>query len=387
MQNIYIIAAKRTCQGKFLGALSRISATDLAVTAAKQTLADQPNMIDKIQTVIVGNVLSAGLGMNIARQIALKLNINQKVPAYTINAMCASGLQAIRIACQTINAGDANVILCGGTESMSNAPYLNSRIRTGLKLGDAVLVDSLLKDGLTDPSQKIHMGITAQNIADKFDISREKQDQYALNSHIKAIDAIQKNKFENEIAPLEQCPTDQHPRLGITIQNLQKLKPAFDKDGSITPGNASGINDGAAMLIVCNQDALDQNNWKPLAKIGQSTLLGCDPTLMGLGPIHAINDLLEKTNTKIDQYDHIELNEAFAAQAIACQTQLNIKDHQLNIHGGAIALGHPIGASGARLAVHLAHQCANKNSKNTLASLCVGGGMGIAMQIQSCQAD
>ena len=381
MQELYIVAAKRTVQGKFLGGLSKFSAVELGVLAADDLINEDENYIKAIDHVIIGNVLSAGLGMNVARQISINMGLDESVPAFTINAMCASGLQSVRVACQTIMAGDASVVLCGGVESMTQAPYILDRARKGLKLGNGKIIDSLLSDGLVDAFDGEHMGLTAERIANEFNISRDSQDEFALSSQLKAETAITGGIFDAETIPVGSVSQDEHVRMGIAIEDLTKLKPVFEKTGTVTAGNASGINDGAAMLVVCNREALGKYGWTPMAKIGYSVLVGCDPKLMGLGPIHAVEAVLGKSGTVINDYEQVELNEAFAAQAIACQQKLKVSNTQLNPHGGAIALGHPIGASGARLAVHLAHQCQQGNVNHTLASLCVGGGMGVAMQI------
>ncbi len=380
MPPICIVAAKRTPHGRLMGALSKYSAVDLATTAAK-TLFNKikPENIDQA---IVGNVLAAGQGMNIARQIAIKLDIPIDRPACTVNMMCASGMQAVVLAAQQIELGRANTILCGGTESMSNAPYLLDRARFGYRLGDAVLIDALLRDGLVDTFINEHMGFTVENLAKKYGIDRKKQDEFALKSHQKYAQAQKKGKFDDERMPLQELQQDEHPRPDTSIEKLSSLKPAFRTDGTVTAGNASGINDGAAMMVVCDRNTAEQNGWKPLAEIGDSASVGCDPKVFGLGPVYAAQKLCQQQNLKLKDFDTVEINEAFAVQTIACMKELNLDDENLNPEGGAIALGHPIGTSGARLVVHLSHRINRGQTENALAALCVGGGMGIAMSLK-----
>lgn len=377
MPKIVIVAAHRTPQGKFLGALSKFSAVDLAVCAGKAALSRiGPENID---LTIIGNVLGAGAGMNVGRQIALYLGIPQESPAFSVNMMCASGMKAILLGTEAIRSGEASVVLCGGTESMSNAPYVLPRARTGLKFGDATLNDTILCDGLVDAFTKTHMGLTAERLARDFAITREQQDEFAAMSHQRWKAAQESDCFQNELVPLAELKQDEHPRPDTTVASLTKLKPAFDASGTVTAGNSSGINDGAALLILCSEETARNRNWKPLAQITSHASAGCDPALMGLGPVHAVRKLLEKTRTKLTDFDAIEINEAFAAQTLACLKQLGLGHNQVNSHGGAIALGHPIGTSGARLIVHLAHQISLGKSRRALATLCIGGGMGQAV--------
>ena len=379
MSEVCIFGASRTPFGRFLGALTRRSAVDLAVHAGQAAIGDLPK--EFIDQVIVGNVLSAGLGMNIARQIGVRLELPITTPAYTVNMMCGSGMQAVLLAMQAIQSGSANVILCGGTESMSNAPHVLGRSRTGTKLGDAQLTDTLLSDGLVDTFSGDHMALTAERLAEKYALTREQQDEFALSSQRRYGEAVQQGRFDAELAPLDELATDEHPRPQTTLEQLAELKPAFRADGTITAGNASGINDGAAMLVVCSRLAADENDWPILATIGARTVVGCDPAAMGLGPVHAIRKLLAATNATTDDFDTIEINEAFAAQTLACIQELNLDHHKTNRCGGAIALGHPIGASGARLVAHLAHQIHQGTCQSALASLCIGGGMGAAVTL------
>jgi len=380
MKKLFIVSAKRTPQGRLLGALAKWSAADLAKEAGREMLKTiAPQDIDQV---ILGNVISAGQGMNIARQVGVGLGIPVERPAYTVNMMCASGMQAVILAAQTILAGEANAVLCGGAESMSKAPYLLDRARGGYKLGDGTLMDSILRDGLTDVFSGKHMGITAEAMTEKYGINRVAQDAFALQSQQKYANAHAKKAFHDEIVPVDNLVQDEHPRPDVTMEKLSAMKPVFKPDGTITPGNASGINDGAAMLIVCNETTLVQKGWTPLARIAGWSVVGCDPGQMGLGPVHATRALCQRLALTIDDFDAIELNEAFAVQALACMKELNIKAGRVNPNGGAIALGHPIGASGARLIVHLAHRIARREIGKALATLCVGGGMGTALMLE-----
>ncbi len=380
MKTIYIVAAKRTPQGRFLGGLVKRTAVDLAKAAGAEVL--KTVSPDRIDQVILGNVLAAGQGMNIARQVSVGLDIPLDRTAYTVNMMCASGMQSVFLAVQAILAGQARVVLAGGTESMSNAPFLLDRARTGYKMGDGVLIDSVLRDGLTDTFSRQHMGLTAELLAEKYNVSRSDQDAFACRSQQKYARALAEGNLADEIIPVDDLTQDEHPRPDVTVEKLATMKPAFKPNGTVTAGNASGVNDGAAMLVVADEDAVSKNGWKPFAKISGWANVGCDPNLMGLGPVHAARKLCQTFNVSLDDFDTIELNEAFAAQSLACQKELNLKDDRLNPDGGAIALGHPIGASGARLLVHLAHRIARGKTKTGLATLCVGGGMGSAIMLQ-----
>ncbi len=374
--DICIVGARRTPQGRFLGSLKKLSAVRLAVAASKAALDNiEPQQIDRV---IVGNVLSAGLGMNMARQIGIGLGIPQDRPALTVNMMCASGMQAVILAAQSILVGESRVVLCGGTESMSSAPYLLDRARTGLRLGDSVLIDSVLRDGLVDTFSDEHMGLSADRLAADYQIDRAAQDAFALASQQKAAKAQKDGRFDAELVALPELGHDEHPRPDSSLDQLATLRPAFTSNGTVTPGNASGINDGAAMLVLCDAETASVNGWKPLARLQAYATVGCDPQRMGLGPVHATRRLCERHNLALDDFDAIEINEAFAAQALACLKEFQLDGERVNINGGAIALGHPIGASGARLLVHLAHQIAQGQATQTLATLCVGGGMGSA---------
>ncbi len=381
MDRICIAAARRTPQGRFMGALKKYSAVELAAIAAKEVLRKVD--ADDIGQVIVGNVLMAGQGMNPARQIAVAAGIPTDRPAFTINMMCASGMQAVILAAQAIKSGEADAVLCGGTESMSGAPYLLDRARQGYRLGDGVLIDSLLSDGLIDTFEKEHMGLTAERIAEKYKIKRQEQDEFAYSSHKRYFKALKEKVYEEELVKVGDLASDEHPREDTAIDKLGDLKPAFSKGGTVTAGNSSGINDGAAMLIVCSERYALKNGIDVLAVLGNSTSIGCDWRLMALGPVYATRKLCKDNNLKIDDFDTIELNEAFAAQSLVCIKELGLDINKVNPDGGAIALGHPIGASGARLIVHLALRIKRGQSQKTLAALCVGGGMGSAVELAS----
>lgn len=370
---VWIVGAKRTPQGKFLGGLADHSAVDLGVTAGLAALGNiDPARID---SVIVGNVLGAGLGMNVARQIGVRMGLPLATPAFTVNMMCLSGLQSVMLGVQQIRGGAARMILCGGTESMSRAPYLLNRVRTGLKFGNAEMIDSLLHDGLIDAFQQEHMALTAERIAEQFKIDRHAQDTFALASQHKYAAALAEGRFQDEIVPVEGVAEDEQPRLGSTVESLAKLKPAFATNGTITAGNASGLNDGAAMLVICDEESGREQKLEPMMIIRETAVVGCDPAVMGLGPVHAAR----RIGRPLTDYDIVELNEAFAAQSLGCIQELQLDESRVNPDGGAIALGHPLGASGARLLVHLAH----RRPRRGLATLCAGGGMGGAVVVES----
>lgn len=380
MTKLFIVGAKRTPQGRLLGALAKRTAADLAKEAGREILKTiEPRDLDQV---IIGNVLAAGQGMNIARQIGVGLGLPLERPAYTVNMMCASGMQAVSLALQAIRAGDAHAILCGGTESMSNAPYLLDRARAGYKLGDGLLLDSVLRDGLTDTFSGRHMGLITEAVAEQFKIGRAAQDAFALQSQQKYARAQARGAFADELVAVDKLAQDEHPRPDVTLEKLAAMKPAFKPDGNITAGNASGVNDGAAMLVVCDEAILARKKWKPLARISGWCSVGCDPALMALGPVYATRKLCEQLGVSTAAFEAIELNEAFAAQSLACIRELSLDPERVNPDGGAIALGHPIGASGARLLVHLAHRIARGEIGKALATLCVGGGMGSAMLLE-----
>lgn len=386
MRKVYVIAAKRTAIGTFDGTLKTVGAVDLGATVAKELLSKTGVDAKNIDEVIFGNVLSAGLGQNVSRQIAIKTGIGFEVPSFTVNKVCGSGMKAIQLAYQSIVIGDTDVIIAGGTENMNQAPYLVGGARFGLRLNDSTMVDSIVKDGLSCGINDYHMGITAENLAEKYNISREQQDEFAALSQQKTEKAIAKGEFADEIVPVAvkkrketiDFKTDEHPRAGTTAEVLSKLRPAFKKDGTVTAGNASGINDGAAALILASEEFVDDNNITPMAEFTGFASVGVDPAIMGIGPSAAISKILKKTGTKLNDIDIIELNEAFAAQSIAVLKETSIDPKKVNINGGAIALGHPIGASGARILVTLLSAMKKRNLKTGLASLCIGGGMGMA---------
>lgn len=383
-KRICIVAAKRTPQGRFLGALSQYGAVDLAVEAGRAALALAGSYA--IDHVIIGNVIAAGAGMNISRQVALRLELPIETPAYTVNMMCASGMQAVALAAQAISCDKARVVLCGGTESMSNAPYLLDRVRAGYKLGDGKLVDALLRDGLCDGLTGEHMGLAVDRLAGEFGISREAQDAFALRSHRRYFEALKDGLYAEELVPLGELERDEHAREDTTLEKLASLKPVFDPEGTVTAGNASGINDGATMMVVCDEQTARKHGWQPLACMSAWTAVGCEPERMGLGPVHATRKLCQECDCDLSGFDTIEINEAFAAQTLACLPELKLDlDERINPDGGAIALGHPIGASGARIIAHLAHRIARGLSRQALATLCVGGGMGMAVRLESVE--
>lgn len=390
MKRIAIVAARRTPQGRFLGGLAKMTAVELATTVGKailENLNHSKKLTDCIDQVILGNVLSAGMGMNLARQVAIGLNLPVTTDAFTVNMMCASGMKAIMLGCDAVRLGVARMVLCGGTESMSQAPYLLPRVRTGLKLGDASLVDSILRDGLVDAFDHKHMGLSAERLAREYDLSREEQDLFAFNSQQSYAKAKADGAFIDELVSIGGMTSDEHPRADTTVGSFSKLAPAFDPAGMVTAGNASGLNDGAAMVLVCEESFANENNMSILAFVDQYTVVGCDPARMGLGPVFATQKLLNMSGLELSQFDTVELNEAFAAQVLACLRELPVEPEKLNPDGGAIAIGHPIGATGARLVVHLAHRIAQSRTRRGLATLCVGGGMGAAMSLASPQME
>jgi acetyl-CoA C-acetyltransferase len=391
MREVVIVGAARTPIGSFGGSLASLSAIDLGKIAAKEAIKRAGIKPDDIDEVIIGNVLSAGLGQNPARQVAIGAGLPDTVPATTINKVCGSGLRAVSMAAQFIMLGDADVILAGGTESMSNAPYLVPGARWGQRMGDGKLIDYMVHDGLTDIFNNYHMGITAENIAEQWNITREDLDNFALESQLRAERAQKEGKFKDEIVPVEVpqrkgdpiiVADDEYPKHGSTIEKLAKLKPAFKKEGTVTAGNASGINDGAAMLIVMSKEKADQLGLKPLAKIRSYASAGVDPKIMGYGPVPAVKKALEKAGLKAEDIDLVEANEAFAAQALSVVKDLGLNKEVVNVNGGAIALGHPIGASGARILITLIYEMQRRDAKIGVATLCIGGGQGTAVIVE-----
>ncbi|NTV89990.1 MAG: acetyl-CoA C-acetyltransferase [Clostridiales bacterium] len=391
MREVVIVSAARTAVGSFGGSLTPFTAIEIGKIAAEEAI--KRAGIDKaiIDEVIIGNVLTAGLGQNPARQVAIAAGIPDSVSALTINKVCGSGLRAVSLAAQLIKAGDAECVLAGGTESMSNAPFLLKKARYGYRMGDDKLVDEMITDGLWDAFNNYHMGITAENVAEKFGITREMQDAFGAESQRRAAAATKEGKFKEEIVPVMipqkkgdpiAFDTDEFIREGTTAEGLAKLKPAFKKDGTVTAGNASGINDGAAMLVVMSKEKADQLGLKPLAKIVSYGSAGLDPAIMGYGPVPSSQKALDKAGLKVSDLDLVEANEAFAAQALAVAKDLGLDMSKTNVNGGAIAIGHPIGASGARILTSLLYEMKRRKSKYGLATLCIGGGMGTAIVVE-----
>jgi acetyl-CoA C-acetyltransferase len=391
MEDIVIVGAVRTAIGKFGGSLATVPAARLGAKVIEALLTRSGLEGSQIDEVILGQVLTAGAGQNPARQAAIFAGLPQEVPATTINKVCGSGLKSVQLAAQAIQCGDAEIVIAGGQENMSLAPHVLPNSRTGQRMGDWNLVDTMITDGLWDAFNEIHMGCTAENIVDRFGISREEQDEFALASQRKAETAIKAGKFKDEIVPIEisqpkgatvQFDTDEFPRFGATLDSFAKLKPAFRKNGTVTPGNASGINDGAAAVLVMSERTANRLGLSPLARIAAVGSSGVDPAIMGVGPIDASRRALQKAGWDIEDLDLIEANEAFAAQAIAVNRELGWDTSKVNVNGGAIALGHPIGASGARVLVTLLHEMRRRDARKGLATLCIGGGQGIAIAVE-----
>lgn len=392
MQEAVIVSAVRTPIGSFNGSLAPVSAIEMGSIVIKEALQRAKVDATYINEVIMGNVLQSGLGQNPARQAAIHADIPESVPAFTLNKVCGSGLKAVTLAAQAIRCGDAEAIVSGGMESMTNAPYLlDSKARWGYRMGNAQVIDTMIHDGLWCSFNNYHMGITAENVSCQYDISREEQDQLAFESQQKALKAIEDGNFKNEIVPITIrgkkgdfiFDTDEYPKSGVTIQSLTNLKPAFTKDGKVTAGNASGINDGAAALLIMSDRQAKKMSIRPLARILSYASAGVNPSIMGIGPISATKAALIKADLTIKDIDLIEANEAFASQFLAVGKELGFPKERVNVYGGAIALGHPIGASGARILVTLVHALRQRNKKIGLATLCIGGGQGIAMIIES----
>ena len=391
MKDVVIVSAVRTPLGSFNGALSQVTAADLGAIVIKEAISRAGIAPADVEEVIMGNVLSAAKGQNPARQAAMKAGVPQEVPSWTVSKVCGSGLKAVACAAQAIIAGDADVIVAGGMESMSQSAYALPKARTGYRMGNDVIVDTMVNDGLTDAFHNIHMGITAENIAEKFGITRDMQDSYAVQSQNRAEKAIKAGIFVEEIVPVSIpqrkgdpiiVEQDEFPRFGATYEGLAKLRPTFKKDGTVTAGNASGINDGAAAVVVMSKEKAEQLGLTPLAVITSWASAGVDPLIMGTGPIPATRKALVKANLTIDDIDVVEANEAFASQTLEVGRELELESEKTNINGGAIALGHPIGASGARILVTLLHEMKRSQAKRGLATLCIGGGQGIAMIVE-----
>ena len=391
MQEVVIVAATRTAIGSFQGALAGIPATELGAAVIRQLLAQTDLNGAEVDEVILGHVLTAGAGQNTARQAAIKAGLPHAVPALTLNKVCGSGLKALHLGAQAIRCGDAEVIIAGGMENMSLAPYVMPKARTGLRMGHSQLIDSMITDGLWDAFNDYHMGITAENLVDKYAISREAQDAFAAASQQKACAAIEAGRFVEEITPILipqrkgeplAFATDEQPRAGTSAESLGKLKPAFKKDGSVTAGNASSLNDGAAAVLLMSASKAQALGLPVLARIAGYANAGVDPAIMGIGPVSATRRCLEKAEWSLEQLDLIEANEAFAAQALAVGQELGWDASKVNVNGGAIALGHPIGASGCRVLVTLLHEMIKRDAKKGLATLCIGGGQGVALAIE-----
>lgn len=391
MRDVVIVAAKRTAVGSFGGGLSSLSADQLGSAVIKALLAETGVAADQVNEVVLGQVLTAGCGQNPARQASINAGIPASVPAMTINKVCGSGLKAVHMAVQAIRCGDAELMIAGGQESMSQAPHVLPNSRNGQRMGNWNMVDTMISDGLWDAFNDYHMGVTAENIVGKYGISREEQDEFAAASQQKAAAAIDAGYFESQIVPITVpqrkgdpliVNTDENPRAGVTADSLGKLRGAFKKDGTVTAGNASSLNDGAAAVIVCSADKAKELGLEPLATIRAHANAGVDPAIMGTGPIPASQRCLKLAGWSVDDLDLVEANEAFAAQAISVNRDLGWDTAKVNVNGGAIALGHPIGASGCRILVSLLHEMARRDAKKGLATLCIGGGMGVALAVE-----
>ena len=388
-KSVVITSATRTAIGSLGKSLKNISGDELGSTVIKETIQRSKITPGDVDEVIMGQVLTGGTGQNPARQAAMKSGIPKEKPAYVVNQVCGSGIRSVASGFQSINSGDSKIVIAGGQESMSLAPHA-IHLRDGKKLGDAELIDTMVKDGLWDAFRGYHMGVTAENVATKFQVTRQEQDKFALNSQEKALKAIKENKFKEEVTKVKiksekaeiDFSKDEHPREGISLDGLTRLKPFFQKEGTVTAGNASGINDGAAAVTLMSDEEAKKRGLDKLVTIKSWASCGVDPSLMGTGPIPASKKALELAGWKIDDLDLLEVNEAFAAQSIAVLKTLGIQEEKVNVNGGAIALGHPIGASGTRILVTLIHEMIKRDSKRGLATLCIGGGMGIAMCIE-----
>lgn len=391
MREVVIVSAVRTPIGSFGGTLKDQKAVFLGAVAAKEAIKRagiDPAIIDEV---VLGNVLQGGLGQNVARQIAMAAGVPKEVPAMTINKVCGSGLRTVGMAASMIKAGDADCVLAGGAESMSQSGYLMANARWGARMGDSKMIDIMINDGLTDAYNNYHMGVTAENVVDQWGLTREELDQFALSSQLKAEAAVKSGRFKEEIVPVEipqrkgdpkVFDTDEYPKFGSDMEKLGKLKPAFKKDGVVTAGNASGLNDSGAAFIVMSKEKADELGIKYLCKVKSYASAGVDPKIMGIGPVPACKKALEIAGLTMADMDLVEANEAFAAQAVAVGKELEIDPEKLNVNGGAIALGHPIGASGARILITLIHEMEKRDSKRGIATLCIGGGMGTALIVE-----
>ncbi len=388
--NVYICSAARTAIGTYGGTLRDVHSSVLGATAAKAAIERAGIDKDTIDEVVFGQVLQGGVGQNVARQISLGADLSLAIPAMTLNKVCGSSMRAISLGSQLIRSGENQLMLVGGCESMSGAPYISHNMRWGARMNDVKLVDMMVYDGVFDVFNKYHMGITAENVAEKYGITREMQDQIAYDSQMKAAKAIESGRFKDEIVPIEVkkkketiiFDTDEHPRPQTTLEGLAKLRPAFKKDGSVTAGNASGINDAGAAMIIASEDYVKAHGLKPLAKIRSFGSVGCDPSIMGVGPIESTRQALKRAGLTVADLDLIESNEAFAAQAAAVNRELGFDMDKVNVNGGAIALGHPIGAAGCRISTTLIHEMIKRDATLGLATMCIGGGMGEALIVE-----
>lgn len=391
MQDVVIVAATRTAVGSFQGSLANVPAVELGATVIRALLAQTGVAPAEVDEVILGQVLTAGAGQNPARQAAVKAGLPHEVPALTLNKVCGSGLKAVQLAVQAIRCGDAEIVIAGGMENMSLAPYVLPKVRSGLRLGHAELVDSMISDGLWDAFNDYHMGQTAENLVQQYQLSREAQDNFAARSQQRAAAAVESGRFREEITPVAipqrkgeplLFDTDEGIRADTTAEGLARLRPAFAKDGSVTAGNASSLNDGAAAVLVMSATRAAALGLTPLAHIAAYASAGVDPAIMGIGPVSATRKTLEKAGWQLSDLDLIEANEAFAAQALAVGQELGWDDEKVNVNGGAIALGHPIGASGCRVLVTLLHELRRRDGRRGLATLCIGGGQGVALAVE-----
>jgi len=391
LQDVYILSAVRTPIGKFGGSLASLSAADMGVAAAKAAMDRAGVQPQQVEETIFGNARQAGGGPNPARQVSIRSGVPQEVPAYTVNKACASGMKSIALAYQEIASGNLDCVLAGGTESMSRLPYYLDGARWGYRLGNQELVDGMYRDGFFCPLAKMVMGETAEVLAEQYKITREEQDQFALCSQTRAERALTAERFEAELVPItleskkgaQVFNRDEHPFAGVSLEKMAKLPPVFSETGTITAGNSSGITDGAAAVVLSSEDFIKKNNLKPLARILAVASAGVDPRIMGIGPVPALRKMEQKHNLKLAGFDLIELNEAFAAQVLACDRELHLDRDKLNVNGGAIALGHPIGCTGTRITVTLLHELLKRKARRGVATLCVSGGMGMALALEN----
>ncbi len=390
MTEVAIMSACRTPLGSFGGTLANVSAVELASIVIREAVERSGIVAEQVDEVLLGSVLTAGLGQNVARQAAIRAGLPESTVASTLNNVCGSGLKTLNLAAAMIRNGDAEIMVVGGTENMSAAPYLLEKARFGYRMNDGVLVDSMISDGLTDVFGQYHMGITAENVAQKYSISREEQDAFAFESQMKAKAAQEEGRFKEEIVPVHirerkrefDFDQDEYPRHDSSLESLARLRPAFQKDGTVTAGNSSGINDGAAAMVIMSLKKAEELGLRPMAILRAGVSVALDPAIMGMGPYHAASKLMEKSGLNLDDIDLFELNEAFASQSIATIRELGIDSGKVNVNGGAIALGHPIGASGARILVTLLHEMIKREARYGVAALCIGGGMGVASLLE-----